>query len=101
MTLGLRRTLFCLLILGWACLAISQSPTVEIQTPFRLRMDVQLALIPVHVTTSQGGSVLGLRAGNFRLFDDGVEQKISYFVNEEAPVSVGFLLDVSQSMKDK
>jgi Ca-activated chloride channel family protein len=67
----------------------------------RLRMDVQLAMIPVHVTSAAGGPVMGLNRGNFRLFEDGVEQKITYFVNEDSPLSVGFLLDTSQSMKDK
>src|SRR5258707_5751304 len=49
---------------------------------------VQLALIPVHVTTPFGGAVTGLNRGNFHLFQDGVEQRITYFVNEDAPLSV-------------
>src|SRR5436190_19876908 len=103
MTLGLRSfALLCILVLACACLAGAQ-PLVspDSSKPFRLRMDVQLALIPVHVTNQQGATILGLRPASFRVFDDGVEQKITYFMNEEAPVSVGFLLDISQSMKDK
>lgn len=68
---------------------------------FRVNMDVQLALIPVHVTNRDGGAVTGLSKGAFRLFDDGTEQKISFFASEDAPVSVGFLIDSSESMKPK
>jgi len=85
-----------------ATISRPQSPDPAPLLPtLRLQMDVQLALIPVHVTTPFGGAVTGLNRGNFHLFQDGVEQRITYFVNEDAPLSVGFLLDSSQSMKDK
>src|SRR5580658_1326223 len=83
------------LLLALSCVALSA------QEITRLRMDVQLALIPVHVTGAAGGPVMGLNRGNFRVFEDGVEQKITYFINEDSPLSVGFVLDTSQSMKDK
>ncbi len=66
-----------------------------------LRIDVPLVLIPVHVTSLDGESVTWLKKENFRLFEDGVEQKIVNFANEDAPVSVGVLFDMSGSMRDK
>jgi Ca-activated chloride channel family protein len=69
--------------------------------PIHVRMDVPLALIPVQVTSLEGGSVIGLARINFKLFEDGVEQHISYFASEDAPLSMGFLLDTSGSMKNK
>ena len=66
-----------------------------------LRVDVPLVMIPVHVTTPLGASVTGLKKEEFRLFEDGVEQKITHFSNDDAPLSVGFLLDASSSMRNK
>jgi Ca-activated chloride channel family protein len=69
--------------------------------PADLRVDVPLVLIPVNVTTPLGSSVTGLAKENFRLFEDGVEQTITHFANEDAPVSIGLLLDTSGSMRNK
>ena len=66
-----------------------------------LRIDVPLVLIPVHVTSPLGVSITGLKKESFRLFENGVEQKIATFANEDAPVSIGVLFDMSGSMKDK
>jgi VWFA-related protein len=71
------------------------------RTPADLRVDVPLVLIPVNVTTPLGSSVTGLTKENFRLFEDGVEQSITHFANEDAPVSIGLLLDTSGSMRNK
>jgi VWFA-related protein len=45
--------------------------------------------------------VRGLNREDFQLFEDGIEQKITHFSQEDSPISVGFLLDSSSSMKDK
>jgi len=66
-----------------------------------LRIDVPLVQIPVHVTTPLGASVTGLRADSFRVFEDGVEQKITHFSSEDAPISIGMLFDASGSMRNK
>ncbi|HWB97452.1 MAG TPA: VWA domain-containing protein [Bryobacteraceae bacterium] len=66
-----------------------------------LRVEAPLVLIPVHLTTSLGNNVAGLDRTAFQLFEDGVEQKITHFFVEDAPVSVGLLLDVSGSMRKK
>ena len=66
-----------------------------------MRVDVPLVLIPVNVTTPLGASVTSLNKENFRLFEDGVEQRISHFACEDAPVSIGLLLDASGSMRNK
>jgi len=66
-----------------------------------LRVDAALAVIPVHVTTAIGTPVNGLGKENFQLFENGVEQKISYFATEDAPLSLGLLFDSSGSMQSK
>jgi VWFA-related protein len=67
----------------------------------RLRVDASLVLIPVHVTTTSGAPLLNLTRDRFRIFEDGVEQRIGYFAQDDAPVSVGFVFDASGSMSDK
>lgn len=66
-----------------------------------LRVDVPLVLVPVHVTTPIGASVTSLGRDNFRLLEDDVEQKLTTFAIEDAPVSIGLLFDLSGSMSDK
>src|SRR5436190_294303 len=66
------------------------------ETP--IRVDVKLTLIPVTVTDPLGASFSGLPGGAFRLFEDGVEQKLKYFSSEDAPVSLGVVFDASRSM---
>ena len=66
-----------------------------------LSVDVPLVLVPVHVTTPRGNSVTSLGKGNFRLFENGVEQQINQFGNEDAPISIGMLFDSSGSMRNK
>ena len=66
-----------------------------------LRADVKLVLVPVTVTDPLGKPVRDLPRDNFRLIEDGVEQKIATFSSEDAPVSMGFLVDASGSMKNR
>src|ERR1017187_6790101 len=54
-----------------------------------VRVDSSLVLIPVHVTTSGGASVTGLKKEDFELFEDGVRQTITHFSQDDAPVSAG------------
>lgn len=67
----------------------------------RLRVDSALAEIPVHVATVDGTSVTNLKRGNFRIFEDGVEQEITHFSTDDAPVSIALLFDTSGSMTTK
>lgn len=66
-----------------------------------LRIDASLVLIPAQVTTREGSPITGLTREDFRIYEDGTEQKIAYFAKDDAPVSIGLLLDSSGSMKNK
>ncbi len=66
-----------------------------------IRLDVNVVLIPVTVTDPLGKPVSGLPTEDFHLFEDGVEQRVRMFSNEDAPLSVGFLFDSSGSMEKK
>ncbi len=66
-----------------------------------LRIDSTLVEIPVHATTGDGASVANLTRQDFRVFEDGVEQKITSFTQDDAPLSVGLVFDASGSMHNK
>jgi Ca-activated chloride channel homolog len=66
-----------------------------------LRVDVDLVLVPVTVTNPRNQPVLGLDKPNFELFENEQRQRLQYFSIEDAPISIGLLLDVSRSMRSK
>lgn len=63
-----------------------------------LRVKVSLVTVGVRVTDSRGRNVLGLKAQDFSIFDDGIAQNIEFFSSEEQPITLGILLDRSFSM---
>lgn len=69
--------------------------------PANLRAEASMVLVPAHVVNANGTPVNDLRKEDFRVFEDGVEQTITDFGTEDAPVSVGFLFDSSASMRNK
>jgi VWFA-related protein len=48
-----------------------------------------------------GHFVAGLKKENFKLFEDGVQQTLMSFSQEDVPVSMGILMDLSGSMRGK
>jgi Ca-activated chloride channel family protein len=86
---------------------VSITPRVPIQLEARsarsglIRTDVNRVLTSATVTDSFGRPVEGLRKQDFRLLEDGVEQNLSDFFVEDGPISVGVILDVSASVRNK
>jgi len=66
-----------------------------------LRIDTNLVLVPITVTTPMNQIVTGMEKENFRLFEDKVEQEITYFASFDAPISIGLVFDASGSMGNK
>jgi len=64
-----------------------------------LRTGTELVLINASAYDRDGRLVTGIRSEEVRLFDEGVEQQLSAFSLEDAPVSVAIVLDASGSMK--
>lgn len=85
---------------GFACAVVLLGQSAD-QPGARFTLDTTLVLIPVTVTDSANRFVLGLHKGDFRLYEDGAEQTIANFSGEDAPLSVGLVLDTSGSMTDK
>jgi Ca-activated chloride channel family protein len=65
-----------------------------------LRVAVDLVLLDVSVSDKSGKFVNNLRQDNFKIYEDKVEQQISYFSTEESPVTWGLVVDRSGSMSD-
>jgi Ca-activated chloride channel family protein len=89
---------FAALIVAFVCAAglriYSQTP----QAPSTIKVDVDLVLINATVTDREGRYVTGLGENQFEIYEDKIQQKIQYFSQEDAPVSVGIIFDVSGSM---
>lgn len=78
-----------------------ESTDVDIPRTRSLRVDTTVVQIPVTVTDPMNRFVTGLEKEHFRLFEDKVEQKLTYFSSEDAPVSIGIVFDTSGSMGSK
>jgi Ca-activated chloride channel homolog len=63
------------------------------------RVSAETVLVPVTVTDHYGKTIEGLRAEDFNLFDNQSSQRIASFAIEDAPCSVGVVLDISGSMR--
>jgi len=64
------------------------------------RAESTLVLVPVTVVDRRGASVNGLASNAFTLTENGVRQAIGSFSEEDAPVSMGVVFDLSGSMRD-
>jgi Ca-activated chloride channel homolog len=64
--------------------------------PFKAGVDV--VSITATVVNTSGGYVSGLGRGDFEVYEDGQLQPITHFTGERVPVSLGLLLDVSDTM---
>src|SRR5688572_30320184 len=66
-----------------------------------LKVDSELVLIDVSVLDNKRNFIPDLDKSTFRVYEDKVEQQIEIFSKERAPVSIGFVIDTSGSMRFK
>lgn len=74
----------------------SAVPRPSAQT-FKSRVDI--VQVTASVVDAGGRLIKGLTKDEFRVWEDGEEQAISQFTDERVPVSLGVLLDASDSMR--
>jgi len=79
------------------------TPVAQAQAPAQTRIvaNVDLVQVPVIIFDDKGALATSLKKSDFRLFDDGVEQRILYFERERVPISFVILADLSSSMTRK
>jgi VWFA-related protein len=62
------------------------------------RTEVQLVQVAATVTDHDGRLITSLGRDDFIVYEDGVEQTVRFATRERLPVSLGILVDVSDSM---
>jgi len=67
----------------------------------RIKADVDLVVLHVTVADARGEFVPELKQGNFRVFEEKIEQKIAVFSRDDIPVTMGLVVDNSGSMREK
>jgi Ca-activated chloride channel homolog len=66
--------------------------------PHALQVRTQVVPVTCVVSTTDGTAVPGLRREDFQVFENGIEQQISYFDASTQPASVALILDASPSV---
>ena len=67
------------------------------QSDETIKVQATLVNVPVIVSDRQGRYISNLKIGDFKLYQDRVEQPISFFDAAEEPINVALLLDTSRS----
>jgi VWFA-related protein len=62
-----------------------------------VRVETNLVTMPVSVIDREGRFISGLQQNDFRIYENGIEQKVGYFQSVEQPFTVILMLDVSPS----
>jgi VWFA-related protein len=63
-----------------------------------VKVRVELVQVDVAVTDARGGVVSGLAREQFRVFDNGVEQRITHFASVDAPARILLLVEDSPAV---
>ena len=64
-----------------------------------IKIDTDLVTTPVSVMDRNGRFIAGLKKKDFKIFENGVLQEITYFQSEETPFTVILMIDTSPSTK--
>jgi Ca-activated chloride channel homolog len=83
------------------CAVIPLLPAILLLVQAVISVHTELVAVPVTVTDARGHHVSGLGQENFRVFEDGRPQPIAVFHQGDAPVTLGLIIDRSQSMRAK
>jgi Ca-activated chloride channel family protein len=90
---------FGVLAVATAAAWAAEGPKATAPDSPAFRADSALVLVPVTVVDRRGAIVNGLAGNAFTITEDGAQRAIQSFSEEDAPVSVGIVLDMSGSMK--
>ena len=67
-----------------------------------IRTTVELVNVPVTALTKHGQRVIDLNMDDVKVFEDGVEQKITHFEREtRTPLRIGLIVDTSNSARNR
>jgi VWFA-related protein len=71
------------------------------ETPYTISLNVDLVMLDVSVEERASKFVPGLEARHFKIFEEGQEQEIVYFLSNDVPITIGLIIDNSGSMRGK
>lgn len=71
------------------------------QSDDEVKIDSSIVILNASIKTKDGKPMGGLKKGQFKVFEDGVEQPIEYFSPEQTPFAAVILLDTSGSMEER
>jgi len=81
--------------------ALALPPSARLSAQNQIfKSGIDMVPLTVTVTDSSGKYVTGLTGNDFTIFEDGVEQSLSFFARDEVPVDVALVLDTSGSMRN-
>lgn len=66
-----------------------------------IKVESSIVVLNAAITDVSGKTISGLKQAQFKIFEDGQEQKIEYFAAEETPFAAIILLDSSGSMEQR
>lgn len=75
----------------------SPMPEITDDSDEVIKVETNLVTMPVSVLDRDGRFVSGLQQKDFRIFENGMEQKVDYFQSVEQPFTVILMIDVSPS----
>ena len=62
-----------------------------------IRVETPLVPVTCSVTDAGGAALAGLARANFRIYEDGIEQPITYFDASTQPATIALVIDASPS----
>jgi VWFA-related protein len=68
---------------------------------YTINVDVNLVVLHATVLDQKGHQVNDLKQDHFRVYENGVLQKLAVFSHADIPVTMGIVIDDSGSMKEK
>jgi len=78
-----------------------QAPSSEENNVYIFKKEVDEVTLHATVVDDHFHPITGLQKKDFTVFEDGKQQQITYFRNEDIPVALGIVIDNSGSMRDK
>lgn len=99
--MGSKAAAFCVGLGITAIVMVGSAAPAQVKSSVEIVANVELVQISVVVFNGQGVVASNLGKNDFRIIDDGVEQKVLYCDRERVPVSFVILADESSSMTKK
>ncbi len=90
-----------LVVAAVAAAAAQQTHVEPAQQPAPFRSGASLVSLNVTVADGSKRAVSGLHAGDFAVYEDGVQQRVQFFESGGVPIDLILLIDASSSMRGK